>query len=635
MKEERRIRVNTAVKILAYILMLAAFLTAVFSAIIAAINISGEWYSKAHKAVIKDIYAETAFYAADYINEYMSYYTAPYSGEAGEDASDSEVFDEETEKEQFGYSVYAVNGTEEGSRGALLRQVNETLRDSVDVYKVNVSYANYVIEIYIGDIASGEAPDEVLSTYEFYSKVYRYRNGAVASGIGSLAFAIFIFIFLVAAAGKKEKKSQLVRYIPADLLAAAAAAGVFLTISKSVSFMQYFDNYDAYIAGIALMVVLVVSICLLFFMAMACKIRMGRWWDTSLIFLVLSLIQKGLKAVVGKTIYIIKGIPIVWKTAVFLGICFFLSFLLMVSAANGGYVSGWWILYAAAVSAVVLYTARGMKRLKEGGERLAEGDMDYQIDKDGLVFDLAEHADALNSIAKGMSEIVEEKMKSERFKTELITNVSHDINTPLTSIINYVDFLKRENTENEKIKEYVEVLDRQSKRLKRLTEDIVEASKAATGNVKMNMEPCKVGVLMTQIMGEYQEKAEEKGLKLIMKISDDDAEILADGQKMWRVLNNLLNNICKYSQPGTRVYQSLEEKDESVFIIYKNTSAQELNIEGRELTERFVQGDISRHSEGSGLGLSIAKDLVELQGGRFEIHIDGDLFKVIMEFNII
>ena len=198
-----------------------------------------------------------------------------------------------------------------------------------------------------------------------------------------------------------------------------------------------------------------------------------------------------------------------------------------------------------------------------------------------------------------------------------------------------MDFLKKENIDNENVKQYTEVLDRQSKRLKRLTEDIMEASKAATGNIKINMEPCRVGVLMTQIMGEYQEKAEKKDLKLIMKICDDDAEIMADGQRMWRVLNNLLNNICKYSQPGTRVYQSLEKENGRAVITYKNTSAYELDIDGKDLTERFVQGDMSRHSEGSGLGLSIARDLVELQGGDFHIHIDGDLFKVTMEFDLI
>ena len=226
----------------------------------------------------------------------------------------------------------------------------------------------------------------------------------------------------------------------------------------------------------------------------------------------------------------------------------------------------------------------------------------------------------------------EEQMKSERFRNELITNVSHDIKTPLTSIINYVDFLKKEDIDNEKAQEYIGVLDRQANRLKKLTEDLVEASKAATGSIKLEKIPCRVGVLMMQVMGEYQEKTEAADLTMIPTQPEEDLEILADGRSLWRVFDNLLNNICKYSQPGTRVYQTLERQDDKAVIIYRNTSAYELNITEEELMERFVRGDKSRHTEGSGLGFSIARNLVELQGGSFHIHIDGDLFKVVIEF---
>ena len=273
-----------------------------------------------------------------------------------------------------------------------------------------------------------------------------------------------------------------------------------------------------------------------------------------------------------------------------------------------------------------------MRRLREAAHHLAEGDLEYQVDKKGLFLDLAKHADDLNSISHGMSKAVEEKMKSERFKTELITNVSHDIKTPLTSIINYVDLLKKEEINNEKASEYIEVLDRQSSRMKKLIEDLVEASKAATGAMKLNLERCQVDVLMMQVLGEYKEKVESADLKIVSKLPDEKPEIIADGRSMWRIFDNLMNNICKYSQPGTRVYQILETDGDSVAVTYKNTSKYELEITAEELMERFVRGDKSRSTEGSGLGLSIARNLTELNGGSFDVDIDGDLFKVKMKF---
>lgn len=261
--------------------------------------------------------------------------------------------------------------------------------------------------------------------------------------------------------------------------------------------------------------------------------------------------------------------------------------------------------------------------------------LDHKISTDGMHADLKKHAEDLNHISDGMLKAVEEKMKSERFKTELITNVSHDIKTPLTSIINYVDLLKGEKLENEKAAEYIDVLDRQSQRLKKLTEDLVEASKAATGAVALDMHQCKVSILMMQVCGEYDEKLKEKKLEVVSQFKDEDSEIMADGRSMWRIFDNVMSNICKYSQPNTRVYQLIEKKDGKLTITYKNTSEYQLNISEEELMERFVRGDSSRHTEGSGLGLSIAKNLTALQGGNLRINIDGDLFKVIMEFSCI
>ena len=226
-------------------------------------------------------------------------------------------------------------------------------------------------------------------------------------------------------------------------------------------------------------------------------------------------------------------------------------------------------------------------------------------------------------------------MKSERFRTELITNVSHDIKTPLTSIVNYVDLLQKEEPENEKQREYLEVLSRQSGKLKKLIEDLIEASKASTGNLAVDLEPCELGVLLDQTSGEYGEKLESAGLELVLQKPEKPVRVMADGRHLWRVFDNLLNNIVKYAQPGTRVYLSLSEENGKARVDFRNISREQLNISAQELTERFVRGDASRNTEGSGLGLAIAMSLMRLQKGNMDITVDGDLFKVSLSFDTI
>ena len=274
-----------------------------------------------------------------------------------------------------------------------------------------------------------------------------------------------------------------------------------------------------------------------------------------------------------------------------------------------------------------------MKRLQEGGKHIAEGDMDYQIDTEHMLPALKEHAADLNRINEGVSKAVNEKMKSERFKTELITNVSHDIKTPLTSIINYVDLLEKEEIPNENAKEYLEVLERQSARLKKLIEDLIEASKASSGSLSVNLEKLEAGVFLVQTVGEFKEKTEKNKLDLQIKKPEEPIYIMADGRHFWRVIDNLMNNICKYAQPETRVYINLEQTGEKVQITFRNTSRYPLNISSEELMERFVRGDSSRNTEGNGLGLSIAGSLMELMHGKMYLVVDGDLFKVVLEFD--
>lgn len=273
-----------------------------------------------------------------------------------------------------------------------------------------------------------------------------------------------------------------------------------------------------------------------------------------------------------------------------------------------------------------------MKRLQEGSRKLAGGELENKIDTNHMFFEFRKHGEYLNQIQDGMSIALEERMRSEHFKTELITNVSHDIKTPLTSIINYVDLLQKEGITEEERNEYLSVLDRQAARLKKLIEDLIEASKASTGNLVIHMETCDIRILLTQIAGEFEEKLQESRLELVIRESETPVAIKADNRHLWRIFDNLMNNICKYAQPETRVYINQEIKDDIIYIIFRNISRCPLDVSGDELMERFVRGDESRNSEGSGLGLSIARSLAESMNGSLTIVTDGDLFKAIVSF---
>ena len=275
---------------------------------------------------------------------------------------------------------------------------------------------------------------------------------------------------------------------------------------------------------------------------------------------------------------------------------------------------------------------RHQDEIKNALEKIYQGNNDVYIADDELEGTLKEMAVYINDIAGGFSNAIEESLKSERLKTELITNVSHDIKTPLTSIINYVDLLKKEDIKNEKIKEYIKILDMKSQRLKKLTEDLVEASKVSSGNVKLNIEEINVKELINQSIGEFKDRFEAKKLQIEVTMSEEEIKINADNRYLYRVIENLFSNITKYALDSSRVYIDVKKEKNKIEISMKNISKDRLNISSDELMQRFVRGDKSRYTEGSGLGLSIAKSLTELQGGSFDISIDGDLFKVVMEW---
>ena len=283
---------------------------------------------------------------------------------------------------------------------------------------------------------------------------------------------------------------------------------------------------------------------------------------------------------------------------------------------------------------IVLYTSYGFGKLRDAAKRMSEGDLDTKIDtyEEFLYGNFAEFAGDLNALGDTCVDAALEKMKSERMKSELITNVSHDIKTPLTSIINYVDLLQKTDSEEER-REYLEVLDRQSQRLKKLIEDLMEMSKASSGNVVVELAENDIIEAVNQALGEFADRMENLNLSVIFRQSHQSIYAKFDGKLLWRVMSNILSNVVKYALPGTRVYVDVDVTDSKVLLSVKNISRESLNISAEELMERFVRGDESRNSEGNGLGLNIAKSLMEVQGGDLALTVDGDLFKVILILN--
>lgn len=362
------------------------------------------------------------------------------------------------------------------------------------------------------------------------------------------------------------------------------------------------------------------------------RIRAGKFWHYTLLRLLLNPFRRIKRELHEIRLALLANLSMTVKvTAVFLVVFLIEAFLLLCAGADGGIIMVY-LLWKVVEYGVLLKIVVQFRQIFDGGERIAKGDYLHPIHTEKMMYELRTHAENLNNVQTGVAAAVEEKMKSERFRTELITNVSHDIKTPLTSIINYVDLIKKEPTESETMREYIEVLDRQSNRLKKLIEDLMEASKASTGNLPVNPEVCDATVVLTQIVGEFSERAEKNQLEMVVECPQPPVEIYVDGRHLWRIIDNLMGNICKYAQPGTRVYITLEKFHGMVIMTFRNISKDRLKMTSEELFGRFVRGDSSRNTEGHGLGLSIAKSLTELMHGNLAVQIDGDLFKVILSF---
>ena len=436
--------------------------------------------------------------------------------------------------------------------------------------------------------------------------------------------ALFCFCFSMASAGHWAGHEGIhltwLDKIPAD---------VWLLVLLCTFFIGWEAFY--YEWGRVFFCAALVPLVLLFLCAFAAQCKAGTVLRSALIARIARFLWRIVRSLFLGLWRIARSLPLIWKTALAGLILVFIEFVLFIQDYYGTLAAPFLALKLAELLAA-LYIALNLRALQKGGEKLANGDFSSPIDTRYLLWDFKRYGQELNDVQSGLEQAVQEQMKAEHLKTELITNVSHDIKTPLTSIVNYVDLLKKEDIPSPEAREYIAVLDRQSHRLKKLTEDLVEASKASSGVLNVDLQPTDVNVLFSQIEGEYQERLAACQLTLVTQPPAPGTVIRADSRLLSRVMDNLVSNICKYALPSTRVYVVSTLSREAVTISFKNVSRDELNISPDELMERFVRGDASRHTEGSGLGLSIARSLVQLQGGRFDLAIDADLFRADITF---
>ena len=517
--------------------------------------------------------------------------------------------------------------------GADLQVWNHTIDQSFDtkdfVFAVSVD-----TKFSVADSMADEAEN-----YETYSKLmFPMLAGAI---FGSVLWLVGM-VWLTVTAGRKPEDEEI--YLNGfdrwyTEIAAGAVIGIWL--AGTIILGTLIANSSLGYSYAVVTVIVTCLICgtytmawfLIGYLSLVRRIKAGTLWKNSLIRKVLKWIGKCSGKLADFARAFSRNTAEKIKVLLVGGAFLFLQFLI-IGCIFGGAEVFLLALMAVDVAAMifVIRKADGLDLIMDGLKKISDGELQYKIKTDTLTGKQKVMAEYINNIGGGLDAAVENSLKKERMQTELITNVSHDLKTPLTSIINYVDLMKRENPTDPKIQEYLRILDEKSQRLKVLTEDVVEASKASTGNIKLEMNDIDFVEMVQQVIGEFEEKFQEKNLTMMVHFTDEPSIIYADGQRMWRVLENVFGNVVKYAMEGTRVYAEISNRNKKVTFSLKNISAQPLNISADELTERFIRGDVARNTEGSGLGLSIAKSLTELQGGEFKLYLDGDLFKVMITF---
>ena len=523
-----------------------------------------------------------------------------------------------------------------------IQEADAELWQSQTVYLSNADKGEFVFMT--GVDTKYPVKDSYYKNAHFYEKYSPFVRGVSAGMI--LAFLIFFasVVWLVVIAGRTERDGELHLYkfdrCKTEIGAAAVIFAWFVPSLLTVLFMgaagiisqETFAvgngilSYETFFGmiGFGGLAVYTCNMFLVGILSLARRIKAGIAWKNSFLYSVVEFV----KLLIRNARHIAKIIVLYLAYAAVHWVAYLAS----------GWPSAFWsfVIFIVQTAGFVILVnwAVGRQKIKEGIEKISEGELDYKIDLEDIHGEQRKIAEQVNSIGSGLDAAVEKNMKSERLKTDLITNVSHDIKTPLTSIINYVNLLKQEKFDDPKIQRYIEVLEEKSQRLKTLTEDVVEASKVSSGNISLEFMNINMIELIQQTSGEFEEKFQARNLTQIMNFPEEDAIVRVDGRRMWRVLANIYNNAAKYAMEGTRIYADLQTLDGKVIFSLKNISEQPLNISSaEELTERFIRGDLSRSTEGSGLGLSIAKTLTTMMGGTFDLYLDGDLFKVVIIFD--
>lgn len=509
----------------------------------------------------------------------------------------------------------------------------EKLVENNTIYQ-NIGNSNYdIYTSYYANNTEITLNDDISTAkflYKFSVKYYKICNILLAI---SILGAFVTFMYLIISAGHKKDYDGIylgwIDELPLEVLGIfifiVASVGILVTYASAMLMEYVFDTgimltiLTTYITGIALMYL---------GLSVVKRVKVGQLIKNSILWRVCRFIKRICSKIVHSLTDNTK-----LSTRITIYCIAFLAISFILIAMNGVgiiFLIGFWIY----TYLWILGKANEMTKIQKALKSIYEGNININLNEKELSGVLKEMAIYVNDIAGGFSNAVEASIKSERMKTELITNVSHDIKTPLTSIINYVDLLKKENIKNEKAKEYLEVLEVKSQRLKKLIEDLIEASKASSGNIKLEKQLININELIKQVTGEFEDKFNNKNLEVIVDYLKEDVKILADNRYIYRIIENLYSNISKYALENSRVYVDIKKDDNKVNIAIKNISKERLNISEEELMQRFVRGDSSRNTEGSGLGLSIATSLTELQGGKFNIYLDGDLFKVVLEFEV-